>query len=382
MLEVHSRLFTEFDTVSKDQWLQRIEKDLKGRALDNLDWHLPHLTVSPFAHADDVIEQALAPIAQNKDEKNRWNIVANIQVNSDVKQASKQALSALMGGANALCFFVDNYPNEITLNTLLENIELDYISTFFSEKTTNRNPLLFLKLLYNVAKSNQKDPKILRGGIHFDPFADGKYDVKVTTELLLWAHENLPLFKVVIVNSGRFFSGSENVVEELTQTLKSAENYLNRLINKDLSIEIISNHIAFNCTIGLSYFVEIAKLRALKLLWGNILAAYDTAPKMPYIYATISAATQVDDSNSNKIRATTQAMSAAIGGIQSLAIHVDMSAAENDSDLHQRIALNVNHLLQMESYFDQVQDPAAGSYYIEQLTTQIAEKTWERFRNL
>jgi methylmalonyl-CoA mutase len=180
------------------------------------------------------------------------------------------------------------------------------------------------------------------------------------------------------VQGASFFKGSENVVEELVSTISSANNYLNRLINKDLDIEIITQHMAFNCTIGVSYFIEIAKLRALKLLWGNILAVYNTPSVFPTIYATIPSATSIEDSNNHKIRATTQAMSAIIGGINALAI----DTTEEETAFHQRIGLNTQHVLQMESYLDQVQDPAAGSFYIEQLTNQIAEKTWERFRNL
>jgi methylmalonyl-CoA mutase len=378
MSDKSNALFSEFDGITKVQWLKRIEKDLKGRDMHELDWQLPHLTISPFAHIQDFEGQLPTPITQINSEKNRWDVVANIRVNIDEKQANKQALSALMGGANALCFFVDDYPKSMALNILLDTIELDYIATFFSEKTANKNPLSFLKSFYDIAKSTQKDPKLLRGGIHYDPFADGRHDLKATTDLLLWTQEHLPQFKVIIVQSAPFFKGSENVVEELTSTLNSVHNYLNKLINKDLDIKIIIQYMAFNCTIGTSYFVEIAKLRALKLLWGNLLAGYDTPSVFPTIYATIPSATSVDDSNNHKICATTQAMSAIIGGVNALAI----DTLEEETAFHQRIGLNTQHLLQMESYFDQVQDPAAGSYYIEKLTSQIAEKTWERFRNL
>ncbi len=378
MSDIGNALFSEFDATTKDQWLKHIEKDLKGRTINELDWKLPYLTVAPFAHVQDFDGHFPTPITQISAEKNRWDIVANIRVKGDEKQANKQALAALIGGANAICFFVDDFPNASDLNILLDTIELDYISTFFSEKTANKNPLSFLKSFYDIAKSKQKDPKILRGGIHYDPFADGRQDIKATTELLLWTQEHLPKFKVIIVRGTPFFKGSENVVEELTGMINSAHNYLNKLINKDLDIKIIVQRMAFNCIIGISYFIEIAKLRALKLLWGNILAAYDTIPVLPTIYASIAAATSVEDSNNHKIRATTQAMSAIIGGVNALAI----DTIEYDATFHQRIGLNTQHILQMESYLDQVKDAAAGSFYIEQLTNQITEKTWERFRNL
>lgn len=384
-----SILFSEFKDTTKSEWLARIEKDLKGRPISALTWQLlnpvkdsDNIIIDPFAHVEDFKGHVPTPITGEK-ANNSWAIEEYIEVeNNDFKKANKQALQALMGGINAPHFIFETYPTATQLATLLTGIELEYIAIYFSEQTKNKNPLSYLKFFMQLAvEKGVKNVKLLRGGISCDSFADGRHEVKATSELLLWTKEHLPLFKVITIDGGRFFQGSENVVAELAQTLKAGENYLKRLTVVGLESSLIADSIQFNFHIGVHYFIEIAKIRAFKILWSNVLAAYDTPPSCD-IRALIASDTQVGDSHTNKIRATTQAMSAVLGGVSALIIAPsDAKKSEND-DFNRRIARNIQHLLQMESYLDRVADPAAGSYYIEQLTTQIAEATWSYFQEI
>jgi methylmalonyl-CoA mutase len=369
-------LLDDFDSVSKSQWLAKIEKDLKGHSIADLMWHLPDLTIDPFAHIDDVNGESPAPIISNSAD-NTWLIGEDIPVeNNDFKAANQRALTALLGGVNAPCFILDNYPSESHLALLLNDIFLEYISCHFTEKTHNRNPLSFLESFKKIAGNNPNNPLELRGGIAYDPFADGRQDVKVLSETILFCKENLPCFTVLDIQGAPFFKGSEHVVEELTSILKAGENYLKRLTDNGLHATDIAHAMSFSIPIGISYFIEIAKIRAFKLLWGNILKAYGISPAIPVIHAKIGSETQVVDTHTNKIRATTQAMSAVIGGVHRLTIAPSDALSDSPLPSNIRIARNVQHLLQMESYFDKVIDPAAGSYYIEALTEQIAEKVW------
>ena len=371
-------LFSEFTPSTKSEWLAKIDRDLKGRSVEELDWHLSNLdgrplSISPFAHAED-LQIAPEPLVGNRT-TNTWAIGENIAVSDDMKAANALALTALMGGVNAPCFvFDDNFPSETQLNVLLTDIELDYISIFFKEKTENRSPLAFLKTVKNKVEKEDKNAFLLRGGIFYDPFANGRFDVISATETVRFAAENCPDFSVLSVNAERFFKDSEHVVDELLQTLKAGELYLNKLTNNGLEVEKINVAMNFRFQIGVSYFVEMAKLRAFKILWGNILAAYGCEPTPPVIFASTTDKTFVADAHTNKIRSTTQAMSAVIGGATLLTLQ-----PTEDSDFGRRIARNVQHLMTMESYLDKVVDPSAGSYYIETLTTKIAEAVWERF---
>ncbi len=392
----NQNLFSEFAPVSKADWLARVEKDIKGRPISELTWELPpfpllsgcSISIDPFAHADDFSELPENLAFQSS---NTWEIGEDIEIiNGDFKAANKQALNALMGGANAINFISESYPFENQLITLIENIELDFISIHFTEKTNGVNPLDFLKMFHSIAINQGKNPQILRGSVSFNPLSERMKTVDEGIELMHWANQNLPQFKIMNVDAKQFFKGSDNVVEELTETLVVANNCINSLKNKDLNIENINHFIKFNFNIGISYFIEIAKLRAFKLLWANVLNAHglntstnsDSKNLAPTIHAYISPETQVHDVHTNKIRATTQAMSAVLGGVNLLTIAPSDALNAESSDFSRRIARNVQHLLQMESYLDKVADPAAGSFYIEKLTNQIAEAVWERFQSI
>ena len=390
----NQNLFSEFAPVSKADWLARVEKDLssvgmplaKGRPISELTWELSPLSIDPFAHADDFAE---LPESLAHTPSNAWEIGENIEVfNTDFKTANKQALTALMGGVNAINLIIDEYSAENQLLTLIENIELDFISIHFTEKTNGVNPLNFLKTLYSIAINQGKNLQTLRGSASYNSLTEQQKDGQKAGELIQWVSQNLPQFKVLSIDGGQFFKGSENVVEELTQTLLAANDYINLLKNNDLNIENINDFIKFNFNIGISYFIEIAKLRAFKLLWANVLDAHgfnnpsNSGSKnlAPTIHAYISPETQVEDVHTNKIRATTQAMSAVLGGVNMLTIAPSDALSAESSDFSRRIARNVQHLLQMESYLDKVADPAAGSFYIEKLTNQIAEAVWQQFQ--
>lgn len=371
-------LFMEFPTTTKAEWLSKIEKDLKGRAISELTWNIPHISIDSFGHADD-FEENYAPISEKLG--NNWQICENIEVlDGDFKRANQKALNALMGGANSLNFIFETFPSESQLLSLLENIELIYISIYFNEQSQNTSPLAFLKSFKSIVEKRSENATVLRGGVVYDPFADGRHDVKATIDLLNWASENLPEFKVVAIDAVVFFKRSEEAVEELINTLKSANTYFQKLEERGFNIALLSKKAFFKVDIGISYFIEIAKLRVLKLLWGNLLEAYQIPVHEPMIWAHISEATQVEDVNTNKIRATTQAMSAVIGSVEMVSIAPSDAISGQNIELNVRIARNIQHLLQMESYLDKVADPSAGSYYIEKLTNQIAEAVWQQFQ--
>ncbi len=366
----NQNLFVEFPPVTKAQWLAKIEKDLKGRPLSDLDWtDIPPLSIKPFLHADDFEEQP-EPILDSRS-ANTWDIGEDIVV-TDFVAANKQTLAALMAGVNAPRFVFGDFPTAIQLSQLLENVELGYISAHFKAKNENLSPLPFLKDFKSIARGKASE---LKGAVHYDPFADAQYDVQTVTELMLWASENLPLFAIITVNAERFHQNTEGVVSELSDALKAGENYLKQLTINFLDIDKIQNRIAFRFQVGASYFVEMAKLRAFKLLWGNVLSAYGATPTIPRLFATTSPFKANDDANIHKIQATTEAMSAVMAGIETLTV-----ASSEKSNFGRRIARNVQHLLSLESYLDRVSDPAAGSYYIEKLTEQLAEAAWDEFQ--
>ena len=162
----NTALFAEFTPSTKAEWLAKIEHDLKGRSIEDLNWQLNNqptpLSISPFAHLAD-LETLPESLADNR-AANTWAIGEHIYVKADFKAANQTVLAALMGGVNAPRFvFDDNFPSETQLETLLKDVELDYISVFFKEKTENKSPLAFLKNLKKQAEKSGKNAQILRG---------------------------------------------------------------------------------------------------------------------------------------------------------------------------------------------------------------------------
>ena len=364
------RLFTDFTSSTRADWIAKIQKDLKGRPISDLDWHLTNdLTIHPFAHSED-LNETYPPIRQAG---NKWDIGATVEIKSqDFKKANQQALTALSAGVNALWFCFDKYPTPEDLRILIKDIQLDCITSHFFKSRELTTPLPFLKNLRLLAQETGIVPSLLKGSVHIDQGTNLSNDHESIVELVSWTAENLPLFKTITIRPNEI----DNPVESLSLALSQVNHSFKKLIKLNIKSSVLASQAQFMLPVGTNYFVEIAKIRALHLLWGNLLHAY----KLPPIPATIHAVTtidvQSDDQNKNKIKATTQAMSAIIGGVTSLNLAPSDTRGEESSDFNKRIAINVQHILQMESYFDKVADPAAGSYYIETLTNQIAEAAW------
>lgn len=368
-------LFSDFAPISEKNWLARIEKDLKGRALADLQWHLNEdLTLNPFAHADS-LPDAYAPLAAHVG--NAWEIGEDINVSFDaegLKKANQQTLNALMGGANAPRFHLPTYPNSEQLAILLEGVELGYISVHFAPKNRTENPQIFLQTLTNFATNQGLAAANLRGSVAFNPL---QQDTETVVTLIRWAAANSPQVKVIAIDGTTFFETSKKVVNELNNTLQLANQVFEQLTEGGLTANEVAKTAVVELQIGISYFVEIAKFRAFKLLWGNLLAAYGATPMLPNLYAVATTDTQGEDEHTNKIKATTQAMSAVIVGVQRLTLAPsDAFKTAESADFSRRVARNIQHLLQMESYLDKVADPSAGSYYIENLTNVFARKAW------
>jgi methylmalonyl-CoA mutase len=279
-----------------------------------------------------------------------------------------------MGGTNAPQFVLPAYPNATQLAILLEGVELNYISVHFAELTHAQNPQAFLETLMQLAQTQGIDPATLRGSVAFNPL---QQDAISVIALMRWATTFLPQFKVFMVDGTPFFKGSKQVVQELNNVLLLANQIFEQLTEGGATVQEIAATTTVKLQIGISYFVEIAKLRAFKLLWGNLMAAYGANPIFPHLDVAATTDTQGTDEHTNKIKVTTQAMSAIIAGVQRLTLFPSDSFKETDSaNFSRRVARNVQHLLQLESYLDKVADPSAGSYYIESLTNIFAEKAW------
>lgn len=327
-----------FTSTSKQAWLDKVLIDLKGKSLDTLQWNTDDFTLSPFFHHEDSTPHGSYP-SQKAD--NSWRIGEQLVV-QNAKSANQQALAALQKGANALCFELPANFAINELDNLLVNIHLDWIYTTFA------GPSAILEKLIPLLP---KGPSI---------------DLHATDRPIVCP----PHLGIVV--DGRQFSAS--VVRTLAQSIHAGNQLL---VNASKA-----HQVRFWLSIGDQYFLNIAALRALRLLWQQVLTAWKLEGGT-HITVEVGTNTHTEDEHYNKIKATAQAMGAVIGGVDQLFLQPsDAKSAAAGTVFSRRIALNVQHLLEQESYLGRVVDPAAGSYFIEDLTNQLAEAAWEEFQRL
>jgi methylmalonyl-CoA mutase len=196
----------------------------------------------------------------------------------------------------------------------------------------------------------------------------------------------LPGFRVINVSGNTFANAGSTIVQELAFSLASGADYLAELTDRGISIDKIVPRMQFTFAVGSNYFFEIAKMRAARLLWSKIVEQFKPENKdsqKMFIHATtLNWNKTVYDAHVNLLRTTTEAMSAIIGGIDSLAVAPFDVAYKASDDFSRRIARNQQIVLKEESYMNKIVDPAAGSYYIESITDQIASAAWALFKEV
>jgi methylmalonyl-CoA mutase len=396
------KLFTEFPPSSPEQWEELIRKDLKGADYEKkLIWKsLEGIPVRPFYTSEDLKEldhlKSLPgeyPYVRGKKTlSGDWLVRQDIQVD-DVASANSKAIDALMNGAGSIGFVLDesmNYTqNEVTL--LLKDICLASAEINFC--TPNPPPGL-PGLLINENASRGGTLSQLHGSIEYDPLGillttgnypggDGNKSLDLATTLINNSGR-LPNFSVLNVNASVFHNAGGSAVHELAFAMASAAGYLERLTQAGISAAAASEKIRFTFAAGSNYFMEIAKLRAARYLWTRLLEAWDvdsrSAGKM-FIHSVSSGWNKtVYDPYVNMLRSTTEAMSAILGGADSLSVDpFDKAFKKESTAFSGRIARNTQLVLKEEAYFDKVVDPAAGSYYIESLTGSLIEESWRLF---
>lgn len=374
------KFFDAFPGVSKEAWLEQIKKDLKGRALEELNWQAETgLQVSPFVHADD-FNSPLAPLSAGR---SAWEICENVPVEDPVA-ANNQAMEALQGGAEGLCFSLDHLPDAAALDQVFAGIHLDFIGLHFAGAAVRQSPAGLAGLLQAAFTRHGHAGASLRGSIHFDPFNENPrlIDWRYIADYVAYCGETLPEFRLISLP----IPVGDSAIESLAITLQHANTCLQQLAAKGINASTLPGLIQFVIPTGKSYFLEIAKIRAFKLLWINLLKAQGLPLSYPALEARLNPDSFTDDLYTNMIRGTTMAMSAVTGGVNRLIVTPydagREAAAVYPPAFGRRIARNVQQLMKMESHLEENADVAAGSYYVETLTRQLAEKAWERFTQL
>ena len=391
------KLFTEFQAPTTQEWLDKIEVDLKGADFQKkLVWRTNEgFNVQPFYRREDLANlktpDALPGefpfVRGNKKDSNEWYVRQNIKVDDPV-EANKKALDILNKGIDSIGFrFGGDMVSPSFIETLLKDIRLDIVEV--SYRTCPRHAVELAEILVKYFEKQGYDKEKIVGGVGFDPIDKMLQKGKDTTPMLaqlpklVETLKDYPNLRCVMVHSDTLNNAGAYIVQELGYALAWGNEYLQELVDAGVDVDTAAKSIKFYMGISENYFMEIAKFRAARLLWAQIVKQYepkcDCACKMIINASTSTYNQTLFDSYVNLLRSQTEAMSAALGGVHSMVVTPFDAPYEKATDFSERIARNQQLLIKEESHFDRIVDPSAGSYYIEHLTDALAQEAWTIF---
>jgi len=392
----------DFPAISSEAWTEKIIQDLKGADYaKKLVWRTSeNIDLQPFYRDEDVstlnmpetLPGQFPYLRGNIPNQREWDIQQEIYVES-VSNANAKALEALCKGATALTFVFSGtpYPSDNELAQLLDKIDMSVYPVDFRLPSGANT---FFETLNAYLTAQNYDTKTIKGSINISPLnhltAKGGFeqhqdqDFKSLAETIKEHHSNYPLFRFITIDARLFVEAGASVTAEMGYGLSMASEYLASLSSHGLAVDTILNNLKVQLGIGPNYFLEIAKIRAFRMLWAQMASAYgapgDDAKKV-FLHSTSSKYNKtLYDPYVNMLRLTTEAMSAIAGGCDALTVQPFDEIYGYNTSFADRIARNTQIILKEEAHFDKTIDPAAGSYYIEQLTDKLAEKAWSIFQ--
>ncbi len=388
------RLFEDFPPVSTNDWEAKIHEDLKGADYEKrLVWKATEgISARPYyrsEHLEGIPYMGSMPgeepfVRGSKTMNNDWQVRQDFDETNPVK-ANALAAEALAKGAEAIGLNVEGITSGKELQTLLKDLDL---TKFVLHLQHGSNYLELFQHLLEIAGSTQ-----LKGSLGFDPLAyfllyekfhkSREVGFERASELVKMAVEHQPRFRVISISGQHYNNAGASIVQGLAFSMSQAVEYLAALTGVGFKAEDIVPRMQFNVAIGSSYFMEIAGLRAARMLWTRISEAYGVSanPNM-FIHAVTSNWNKsIYDPYVNMLRTTTEAMAASLGGANSICINAFDSTFRKPESFSFRMARNQQIILKHEAHFNKVADPAAGSYYIEKLTDDIFNAAWELFLN-
>jgi len=343
------RLFNEFESKDKADWVKDSLKIAKAESINALETSTYEgIMLAPFYAKEDAIQNALYP----SDFPDNW-------LNREEVKEMGDASELLQKGTTSLSFHLNKTSNIESLTKGLKDIPLHFVvEDDFEDFASLAN--------YQGIAS-----------IDFDYLAHNHSEKSLKNLAHLLQNSN---HKALCINTRAFGNEGANAVQELAVAISLFVECLDQLTEQGINPEILFAQSHFSFTIGANYFMEIAKFRAMRLLWKRLSYAYKVSPAVCQIHAQTSTLNKSQkDAYNNMIRATTEAMSAIIAGVNAITVAPYNASFAVSDDFSERIARNVSTILGVESHLDKVKDISAGTYYIEFLTKSLLDKSWELF---
>lgn len=397
---MEGKLFEQFPPVTTAEWMEKIRADLKGADFNKkMVWKTAEgFEVMPFYRAEDIENLKFIDshpgdfpfIRGTKTDNNSWKIRQNIEIR-DYAEANRKALDILMKGVDSLGFIISD-PDSVSENNFRlllkdihpESIEINFLSSGKAKE--------ILDILINILGSMGLDFSEIHGAIEADPLSrlmlNGTLCIPVEEGMdyladLTNSSSVFPGLRTIHLNASNFTNAGADIVLELAFAISMGCEYLSQLTARGMSPSFAASKIRFSFGVGSSYFQEIAKLRAARLLWSAVNNAFNPVSPgdttMEIHCVTSEWNKTIFDPYVNMLRTQTEAMSAILGGTDSLTVEPFTRAFRQPDEFSERIARNQQLILREEAYFDKVADPGAGSYYIEKLTELMSENAWNLF---
>ena len=361
-------LFNEFNPVSSKEWKQKIQADLKGADYnETLIWKTNEgIDVKPFYHPDE--SDILPKITRTK--ATDFKICQSIFV-ADVKKANQKAQDVIKRGAESIKFIVPS--KNISIENLIQGINNDQFPLHFELHFLDSKfikDLLSLRPKFNVYINIDLIGNLAKSG---NWFKDLKEDHLILEDIIKNSEGAISTLEV---GTSLYQNAGANIIQQLAYSLAHANEYLNHFKSD------IPNQVTFKVSVGTNYFFEIAKLRALRKLWNSLASEYNLTTDCHIFAIPTKRNKTLYDYNTNLLRTTTECMSAILGGADTICNLAYDAIYHKDNEFGERISRNQLLILKHESYLDKVNNPADGAYYIENLTSQLAEKALELFKDI
>jgi len=399
-------LADSFSIPSYEDWKIAAEKLLKGQSFDKklITKTYEGINLKPIYTRADIEELNFINSIPGKDNFLRgtrsdgflgrdWDICQTINAKS-LEEFNSNLQYALKRGQTAI--YVDtvllkiNTVNE--LDIILNKIDITKFAIYIRD---DYSPLKAVNLLLDYAAKENINTKNIRGGIIASPIeylsekgslpSDIENIYDDIAQSIQLATRHFEEFRVLTIRGDVFHNAGANAITELAVSLSIAVEYIRAMMKRDISINEVARHISLSTGIGSNFFMEIAKLRALRVLFKNVIEAFDGKDDAlkAHIHANTSLFNKTKlDPFVNTLRTTTETFSAILGSADTITT-APYDTLEKDNDkLSTRIARNIQIILKEESNLKRLIDPAGGSYYIETLTKNITEQSWKEFQNI
>lgn len=421
-----AKLLDPFAPVTFEDWRQLVQTELKEAPFDKKMFSATAegIQLRPIYRREDIAGLAhvnsfpgFAPFVRGAHAsgyvRQPWNISQEI-TSSSSREFNHAARNSISRGLTALNMVLDQAtrdghdpdwasPEQVgfgglsvatleDLDQALDGIDLESTSLFIR---SGASAMPFAALLVALARKRKKTPTALRGCIEMDPLGVLAHQGKLPQSLegayremaLLtrWAAEQAPHLQTICVHSRAWHESGANAVQELAFTLATALEYLRATHRRGLELDLVAPRIRFAITVGVNFFLEISKLRALRMLWARVTSVLDAGPAAQALSLHVRTSQwnkTLYDPYNNMLRATVEAFAGVLGGCDSMQVGAFDEVLRRPDDFSRRIARNTQLVLQKECHLNHVMDPAGGSWFVENLTADLAQKAWSLFQEI